>query len=276
MNGVVLPVNDLAADMFCNDPADSPGIPGFYYLWMRRDGNCFIGKLPPVNDFDPTAAPGTTQYRPYSTEVHALYTQADYVLIDVAVLWQFTGGAYWFDCVSHVGGSEHRFIDRYIPSTGTELIRPLIEGRTTAVAMGNLSTYQNNPMAIGVQDRSPGIPLGITRTALIGYWYSCDLNEGDFVQFYLSKSATRFAHPFATAYPSALRGFSHIKTYQISAAHPANLLFQDGDTVAVVLGDNGIIKREVILTGTPNIIAWYELIGFMWDRDKGTQKVFTT
>lgn len=269
MNNVTLPTDDSTTDMFCQTLADTPGIPGYYYLWLRSDGNFFIGKLPPVNDYwngGLTRYPGSVLYRPDLDEVHVGYTQADYCLVDVIVLWQYYDLEWYFDSVPRVGGHERRFRHRYLPSASLATIEPLIANWTGPFSYGTCPTYSNYPLSAY---RSPGIPLGVTQRAKIGYNIEAEISAGaDFSVRLLLSSDYRIYPEEAALLPQ--RGFFR------SWASTANINAYESGSIDVVLSGNtagtagrGEILGEIIKTNAADAtsVSFY-LLGFYWDRNE--------
>jgi hypothetical protein len=175
MQGVTLPVDDTVADTYLG----TPGVPGWYYVWLRSDGTFFVGKLPPIGEYALTGCtPGTVLYRPTLSEVHTggspAWTQADYVLVDVIVLMEvrpILGGPYlnYFDNAPYVGGDLRKFRHRLLNATLTDHISYRFDLLAASPIVNEHSTYYNGSSAGWAWIRCPSIPLGVTSRARVLY-----------------------------------------------------------------------------------------------------------
>jgi len=252
----VLPTDDTVADEYCYPGHGTPGVPGWYMLWLRSDASFFIGKCSPVYDASSPAIPGSSLYRPRPTEVHGGYTQADYVLLDVVCLWQYAGpNIYYFDCAMNVGGTERAFIQRELPTSlpAHDYIEARFDHQTASPATGLISTFANSA---GSKLRSPGIPLGVTKNAIIGYAYDVTLGGGETVYNTVAKSSHLMFYPY----------YSHV-----TAAHhlwrvTATGLWQKQGSLNCILGGSGNIYRSFTSGGAGTIAYNLYVNGFHWDR----------
>jgi hypothetical protein len=278
MNNVTLPTDDATQDMFCQTLADTPGIPGYYYLWLRSDGDFFIGKLPPINDYwngGPTRYPGSVLYRPDPDEVHGGYSQADYCLTDVIVLWQYMGAptpSWYFDSVPRVGGHERRLKHRVLPSggypPGLQIETIFSADQNTTVPMGAVSIFDNrSAVPGGARLRCPGIPLGVTQKAKVGYTIEFGAAAGERMYARILLSSDNRIYPEIDS--THMSGFSRV----IRCATSDILINDCGELDVVVKGSNaglgvaGDIHRELYREAAgDNLLALY-ILGFYWDRN---------
>lgn len=265
---VALPSDDATADI----PFGTPGIPGWYYLWLRSDGNFFIGKAPPSGDYAFTTGhtPGLTMYRPSAGE-HAVdgYTAADYVLCDVIMLVRYDGGTNWYwDNAPCIGGSFRRLRHRY---AGGE-INWRFDTTTTSPSTGDISLFVNN----GTFSRCPGLPLGITSNARIGYATQVGVDHvvGAGVDWHLAHASNLDL----TFYPKSGNGYLLRKSWRAVASSDGAYVGADVDDAGevdvyvenVYSADYGKIYRSLLFSGgTTSCILYLDLVGFYWDRDTG-------
>lgn len=272
---VVLPTNDNAADIPGNIffPDGTPGIPAWYYLWLRSDGGFYVGKRGPVSDYsgfalplDPNRQyPGDKLYRPHLQEVHvaAGYTQADYVLVDVISLMQYTGGNYYWDCAPRVGGDERCLLKRKLPSAPASSINYIVRYNVNAPDIGVITTYLGQNDGPGNKERrSPGIPYGVTNRAILHYNWTATQHGDSNTQFYVESN-------------SLLKGFSrHIgKRYDIAGVTTIIHDHRDEDRIEIVTDETAHVESNVSASGTgvDDIGLTLTLLGFKWDRNGGSQ-----
>lgn len=259
-----LPTDDDTADVYSALPG---GIPAFYYLWLRADGNFFLGKLPPMS----SGIPGTTLYRPDASEVHVpsggvTWGEQHYVLCDVVVLWRYSAapifGGWWFDGVPDVGGGRRTFFTRKLLGNAGNTINPLIDYSSLISwpVSGVVSSYYN--AGGGSEFRSPGIPLGVTRNAIIGYMYTSSLATGDEFKFKI-QSYEASLHPWSFTDPVADMYPAQYESFQINGAA---VDFAKSGFVDVNLSTDGSIYRTISSDGTGGSAKIY-ISGFYWNRN---------
>ena len=271
MNGIPhLPTDNTVEDTFVRAAADHGGIPGWWYVWLRKDGEFFIGKCPPVLDYNTTGyAPGSYLHRPIIGEVHVGYAQSSYVLVDVIMLVGYTaagGGSWWFDSAPRIGGNVRTLRTRHNPGTA-DYIRYEFDVKTSAEATTNISLYSNYSGSGEAEARCPGVPLGVTQLARIGYNYMLDGGGTQVVSVWGGDTGSVAGKPgcypaFADTDPVHSRAVS-VTLGGISSAGVFEVPVGYGATGGTA---NTIYRGIVSSAGTINVRHY--LVGFVWDRSQ--------
>jgi hypothetical protein len=262
MNGVVLPTDD----------ADPTKIPAWYYLWLRSDGEFFIGEKPPLGDWavdcnwpvpGSSVVAGNTLYRPDATEIHATFAPRDYTLLDVVYLMQYVApGNWYFDCAPPIGGGERRFLNRLLPST-----LAVISHKVAHVAgAGVWFNYPLNQNPTANHIRTPGIP-NVSKNAVLAY--SCIFSSaggaGSAAFAVHISSNVSFYPPFnVILYPPF--GILPGMAYYWKSLPVGSTSFGDNGVIGVVPHGNQISFGTFTAGDGALDISLY-LLGFKWDRN---------
>lgn len=263
-----------------DDDGASGKIPAWYYLWMRRDGNLFIGQQIPQIDWM-SNEPGIVLYRPALSEVHLIagYTQADYTLLDVVCLMQVydpgSGPQYYWDCAPLVGGSERRLLARRLPSTLAVMSRELVHDTVDSGGLYVPTPLQQNGTLDAPPDpqrRTPGIPIGVSKKVKIGYKIGAfyDGNASNQVGLRIRLAETELLH--ALFEPCPLPANPEYEFYILQSSGAAGMYHQAGAIdVALTYTATPGISYQVVRDGGTSVDIRLYLLGFHWNRREGLQ-----
>jgi hypothetical protein len=262
------------------DDGDSAKVPQWYYLWLRKDRQFFIGEKFPRSDWQ-AYYPGTRLYRPDISEVHTGYTPADYVLLDVVCLLQVYNDAgtdkYYWDVAPDVGGGERRLMTRMLPSSGgvtllTRLVASYVGSGPAALAFP-YSLIQNGTAdppgpELGPQRRTPGVPHGVSKSAILAVYTLLSSGNGAAASFGMRFNDDIRLEPTLWTLPAVPTQFA--RAHQAApGALPSTVACSDRLEVNPVLN---IVNSQLNLV---NADAYAEIrihqLGFKWNRREGIQ-----
>lgn len=260
------------------DDGDPAKVPQWYYLWLRKDRQFFIGEKFPRSDWQ-AYYPGTRLYRPDISEVHTGYTPGDYVLLDVVCLLQvLPGPLYYWDVAPDVGGGERRLLTRTLPSSaGTTLLSRLVLAylNTGPATVDNyVSLIQNGTGDVvpAPERRTPGIPLGVSKTAVVVANVFLESKAAEIAAFRLFvNNDFRFepsVWPGTGPFPgSPLAGF--LRMCRNQGSDIGDIWTSDRLDITSLFNT----ARYTITLDALNASAAIELhqIGFKWNRREGSQ-----
>jgi len=246
----------------------------FYYVWVDPDGEFWLDDIGPV---------WNSTYGAYlvdASQVIAPYSVYEYALVDI--VWSVEGntpGTIRFGTCPDLGGGRRYWQE---VDTGTPMEHQVTERETVWINAGN-TDFSNRDLKVagGVGVRNPGVPLAVTKTAILKLHAEgrhTSSSPTDFIN--VVAQVVNLANVYQPPIPSLYRGAGyaavHVNGYMEYGTEPSERVMSGilQDVVVDAVG-GGQVRCGVESDASGNVFteayASIHHCGFIWDRMSNPQ-----